>query len=157
MIIFGTYVLHRVLATLGFACPHCQGMVEGEVRRGRRWFHIFWIPIIPLGVQPEHVRCTRCRSMWALAVLGPAGDQYRRIQPVAPLPADGLPPVPPPPATSYLPPAPSGYLPPPPPPPADGFAAPAPSAWASPSYAPPADAVPVEDSEEWARRNGLTR
>ncbi|WP_199422419.1 zinc-ribbon domain-containing protein [Actinotalea solisilvae] len=143
MIIFGTYVLHKVLATLGFVCPHCQGPVEGQVRRGRRWFHIFWIPLIPLGAQPEHVRCTRCRSMWALAVLGPAGDQYRRVPPVAPLelPADGA--VPPPPAPV------AAYLPPPPPPPAG------PEAWAAPSPVP--GQVPVEDSEEWARRNGLSR
>lgn len=150
MIIFGTYVLHQVLATLGFVCPHCQGPVEGQVRRGRRWFHIFWIPLIPLGAQPEHVRCTRCRSMWALAVLGPAGDQYRRVPPVAPLgyADDGALPAPPPP-----PPGPAAaYLPPPPPPPAEGAPVGA-TAWASPSTG----QVPVEDSEEWARRNGLSR
>lgn len=150
MIIFGTYVLHQVLATLGFVCPHCQGPVEGQVRRGRRWFHIFWIPLIPLGAQPEHVRCTRCRSMWALAVLGPAGDQYRRVPPVAPLEGDAdgaVPPVAPVPAPAPAPVA--AYLPPPPPPP------PGPDAWASPSSA--AGQVPVEDSEEWARRNGLGR
>lgn len=143
MIIFGTYVLHSVLATLGFVCPQCQGPVEGQVRRGRRWFHIFWIPLIPLGVQPEHVRCTRCRSMWALAVLGPAGDQYRRVPPLPPLPAEAVPPGHP--GYQQAPGAPAGYLPPPPPPVDD------------PSrFAPPAT-VPLEDSEEWARRNGLTR
>ncbi|WP_182112720.1 MULTISPECIES: hypothetical protein [unclassified Actinotalea] len=152
MLIFGTYVLHKVLATLGFFCPHCQGAVEGQVRRGRRWFHIFWIPLIPLGVQPEHVRCFRCGSLWALAVLGPDGDQYRRVPAVAPLaPAGGdMPPLGPGHGADVGAP---GPVPPPPPP------APSGDRWAPPVTLPaaPVDAVPVEDSEEWARRNGLTR
>lgn len=92
MIIFGTYVLHRTLARGTFECPHCQGVADCQIRRGRRWFHIMFIPLIPLGAQPEHVRCLRCKALWNLAVLGADGDQFRRVPPVQPTTA--MPPAP---------------------------------------------------------------
>ena len=132
MIIFGTYVLHKVLMAGTFHCPQCAGTTECQVRRGRRWFHIFWIPLIPMGHQPEQVRCLRCKSLWSLSVIGPAGDQFRRIPRVDAAPAGGgipLAPGPPPPVVGLTtgPPPPAPYL------------------------------TPVEDSREWAERNGLNR
>ena len=152
MIIFGTYVLYKVLMEGTFQCPQCVGAVECQVRRGRRWFHIFWIPLIPIGHQPEHVRCKRCKSLWSLSVLGADGDQFRRIPRIdagSPLPAGPAapqaqsfaqaPPVPQAPAFAPTPTVPQA-------PPA-ASASPAPYLQTG---------TPVEDSADWAKRYGLS-
>lgn len=77
MIIFGTYVIHRTLGEGHFMCPQCMGVTAYRVRRGRWFFHILFIPLIPMKKTPPHVECLTCRSKFALGVLGPDAQQYR--------------------------------------------------------------------------------
>lgn len=77
MIIFGTYVIHRTLGEGHFMCPQCMGVTAYRVRRGRWFFHILFIPLIPMKKTPPHVECLTCRSKFALGVLGPDAEQYR--------------------------------------------------------------------------------
>ncbi|PWD49565.1 hypothetical protein C8046_01385 [Serinibacter arcticus] len=77
MIIFGTYVIHRTLGEGHFMCPQCMGVTAYRVRRGRWFFHILFIPLIPMRKTPPHVECRTCRSKFALGVLGPDAEQYR--------------------------------------------------------------------------------
>lgn len=70
MIIFGIRVLFQVLRTGTFYCPSCREDSACEHRQGRRWFHIFWIPLLMVGhVGEPFVRCSTCRTDFRLAVL----------------------------------------------------------------------------------------
>ena len=70
MLIFGIRVLFQVLATGTFQCPTCRSTCTYEKRQGRRWGHLFWIPLLPLGdVGDPFVRCTRCRTDYVPQVL----------------------------------------------------------------------------------------
>lgn len=88
MLIFGTYVIHRTLGEGHFMCPQCMGVTAYRVRRGRWFFHILFIPLIPMKRTPAHVECLTCRSKFALGVLGPDAAQYR--DDVAPPPLEQM-------------------------------------------------------------------
>jgi hypothetical protein len=70
LIIFGWRV---VLFTIGkglFHCPSCGGDREYRRRQGRRFFTLFFIPVIPLTkAGPEFVECDTCHGRYALSVL----------------------------------------------------------------------------------------
>lgn len=52
-----------------FHCPHCQADRAYEHRQARRWFTLFWIPLIPLKVLGTFIECTTCRSGYDERVL----------------------------------------------------------------------------------------
>ena len=49
LIIFGLRVFYRTIARGTFHCRRCGGDREYRHRNGRRWFTLFFIPVIPLG------------------------------------------------------------------------------------------------------------
>ena len=51
-----------------FNCPHCLDKRTYMHRVVRRWFHIFWIPLIPLE-KSEYVACTVCNEAYEPTVL----------------------------------------------------------------------------------------
>lgn len=71
----------KTVETGRFRCPN-----EGADRayrhlRARRWFTLFFIPLIPLGTQGEWVRCDSCGAQYGPDVIRrhPAGrDSTRR-------------------------------------------------------------------------------
>lgn len=52
-----------------FFCPHCGGDRQYAHKQARRWFTIFFLPVIPLKVLGEYVECQTCRNAYAPAVL----------------------------------------------------------------------------------------
>lgn len=62
LIIFGFRIRYRTTGRLMFFCPRCGGDRTGLQRSARRWFTIFWIPVIPLNGVGELVECTDCRT-----------------------------------------------------------------------------------------------
>lgn len=70
ILFFGTRVRRRVLGTGTFPCPYCVTHRTYEHVESRTWFHLFWIPLVPLGSARESVRCTVCGGEWSPAVLG---------------------------------------------------------------------------------------
>ena len=69
ILFFGTRIRRRVLGTGAFRCPYCLEPRGYELAESRAWFHIFWIPLIPIGTSREGVRCTACGGEWAPRVL----------------------------------------------------------------------------------------
>lgn len=69
ILFFGTRLRRRVLGTGAFRCPFCVEPRRYEAVESRTWFHLFWIPLVPLGSPQESVRCTVCDHQWAPAVL----------------------------------------------------------------------------------------
>lgn len=46
-------------------CPACGQTVTLQPRAGRTYFHIFWLPIIPLGETRHYLQCPVCRTRYA--------------------------------------------------------------------------------------------
>jgi hypothetical protein len=83
LIIFGLRVFYRTIAQGTFHCRRCGGDRKYLNRAGRRWFTLFFIPVIPLNAVGEHVQCTTCRTRYVTDVL----NQPTTAQMQAALPA----------------------------------------------------------------------
>jgi hypothetical protein len=69
LIILGLRVFYRTMAQDMFYCRRCGGDREYRHRAGRRWFTVFFLPVIPLNRVGEHVQCTTCRTRYVPDVL----------------------------------------------------------------------------------------
>lgn len=70
LIIFGLRVMLFTVGNGQFHCPSCGGDRAYKRRQGRRFFTLFFIPVIPLGkVGGEFVECATCRTRFTLGVL----------------------------------------------------------------------------------------
>ena len=69
LIIFGLRVFYRTIAQGTFHCRRCGGDRQYRHRAGRRWFTLFFLPVIPLNSVGEHVQCTTCRTRYVTDVL----------------------------------------------------------------------------------------
>ena len=69
LIILGLRVFYRTMAQGMFYCRRCGGDREYRHRAGRRWFTVFFLPVIPLNRVGEHVQCTTCRTRYVTDVL----------------------------------------------------------------------------------------
>lgn len=69
---FGTRVRRRDIGRGTFHCPYCYAQRTYERVEARTWFHVFWVPLFPVGQAWESVRCTVCGGEWGPAVLGAA-------------------------------------------------------------------------------------
>jgi len=68
LIVFGFKVRFNTIATLTFFCPRCGGDRVGARRTARRWFAIFWVPVIPLNPLGEVLECQSCHTRFDPAV-----------------------------------------------------------------------------------------
>jgi Tellurite resistance protein TerB. len=71
VIIFGlaTFSIFGLIGTGQFHCPNCGGDRAYEHRVARRFFTLFFVPVIPLNKVGEFVRCNTCRTRFDPAVL----------------------------------------------------------------------------------------
>ena len=64
MIIYGTRGRRSLKDTGNFFCPKCQATRSYRHHAVTRWFTLYFIPLIPLGVHGEYVECGYCRTTW---------------------------------------------------------------------------------------------
>jgi hypothetical protein len=70
MIIWGWRVRFMTLGNGVFFCPNCGGDRQYLRQRGRRWFTLFFLPLIPLAwVGEEFVHCSTCNRDFSLRAL----------------------------------------------------------------------------------------
>ncbi len=69
LIIFGTRGVTSSVGRGEFHCPGCDARRPYEHRRVRRFFTLYFIPIIPLDVLGEYVECQHCRDTYKPDVL----------------------------------------------------------------------------------------
>ncbi len=69
LIIFGTRGVTSTVATGKFFCPTCMGKRSYCHQRVRRFFTLYFIPIIPLDTIGEYVECLDCRDTYKPSVL----------------------------------------------------------------------------------------
>ncbi len=65
-------------------CQRCGGDRQYRKFAGRRWLHVFFLPVIPLDGIPEHVQCTACGQRYRIEVLAlPTTAQMQAALPAA--------------------------------------------------------------------------
>ena len=92
MIIWGWKTRLQRLGAGTFSCPACDASRTCEQVAARRWFTLFFIPLVPLQRLGSFVRCSTCASTFDPAVLEQRGIEHATFAPS--VPAGG--PLPPP-------------------------------------------------------------
>lgn len=69
MIIFGTRGITYSTGDSEFFCPNCQSQKPYSRKRVRRFFTLYFIPLIPLDLLGEYIECRECRNTYKLEVL----------------------------------------------------------------------------------------
>ncbi|HJW93302.1 MAG TPA: TerB family tellurite resistance protein [Thermoanaerobaculia bacterium] len=69
MIIFGTRGIRMKGGTGTFYCPQCAGARQYTLRKMRRFFTLYFIPLIPLDVIGEYIECNYCHGTFRPEVL----------------------------------------------------------------------------------------
>jgi hypothetical protein len=84
LIIFGLRVFYRTLTQGVFHCRRCGGDRQYRLRSGRRWFTLFFIPVIPINKAGQHVQCAVCGTRYRMDVLClPTSAQMQEALPAA--------------------------------------------------------------------------
>ncbi len=85
MIIWGTYVTKKIIQKGEFFCPGCAEHRGYNLRRPKKWGHLYWIPLIPMQELDRYVECTACDKAWNEAVLqhDPIREQHQRDENLA--------------------------------------------------------------------------
>ncbi|MFC5750054.1 zinc-ribbon domain-containing protein [Actinomadura rugatobispora] len=68
-LIFGLSVFFRTVGEGTFHCPRCGGDRSYRQRVGRRWFTLFFLPVVPLNQVGEVVECRTCRTRFDVGAL----------------------------------------------------------------------------------------
>lgn len=69
LIIYGTRGIRYKHREGQFFCPACHAQQAYVHRRVRRFFTLYFIPLIPLTLANEYVECQRCTGTFKLEVL----------------------------------------------------------------------------------------
>ena len=69
MIIYGFQSRESTTRTGQFVCPRCQSVQPYHLIMVRRWFSLFFIPVLPLSRLGQYVQCTRCAGTFSDEIL----------------------------------------------------------------------------------------
>ena len=69
LIIFGIRVLFSVLSRGTFHCPQCGVDRAYQLRQPRRWFTLFFIPVVPMDKRDAFVECDTCHGRFTQQAL----------------------------------------------------------------------------------------
>jgi transcription elongation factor Elf1 len=77
MIIFGTRTTNPSAGQGIFNCPRCGPQKPYTHKKAKRWFTLYFIPVIPLGTAGEYVECNACGATFDMDALhyDPAAEQ----------------------------------------------------------------------------------
>lgn len=80
LLVWGWRSLLKVLGVGEFHCPRCDADRSYRLVHPRRWFTVFWIPVIPLEWGEQYVSCDACKGAYRQEVLStPTNEQFRYI------------------------------------------------------------------------------
>lgn len=80
-VIFGTKGVTRTADRGRFFCPRCGSEQDYEHKRVRRFFTLFFIPLIPLDRVGEYVECESCKGTFEPRVLSfDPGEELRSVE-----------------------------------------------------------------------------
>ncbi len=82
LIVFGLRIIFHTVGQGVFHCPRCGGDRQYRLRAGRRFFAVFFVPLIPLNTVSEHVQCMACHARFHTDVLRlPTAEQMAAALP----------------------------------------------------------------------------
>jgi hypothetical protein len=82
LLIWGLRVFYRTIGQGVFHCRRCGGDRHYRLRSGRRFFTLFFIPVIPLNKVGEHVQCLTCKTRYHTnALAAPTAEQMQAALP----------------------------------------------------------------------------
>lgn len=73
LIFFGTRGVTYSHKKGDYICPEC-GPAQYNWKRQRRFFTLYFIPVIPLDLLNEYVECQSCKSTWDTGILDTQGS-----------------------------------------------------------------------------------
>jgi hypothetical protein len=77
LLIWGWRSLLKVLGVGEFHCPRCGADRSYKLVRPRRWFTMFFIPVIPLKWGENFVQCSACKAGFSEEILSaPTNKQF---------------------------------------------------------------------------------
>jgi hypothetical protein len=68
-ILWGTRYYYWTTSRGTFQCPNCQATEPYRHRKGRRFIHVFYLPLIPISAMKEHIKCGGCKTRYKTSVL----------------------------------------------------------------------------------------
>jgi len=77
-IIFGTTGITMTKEQGQFFCPQCGDGNDFKHKRVRRFFTLYFIPLIPLDLLGEYIECSTCQGTFHLDILGYDPSQQER-------------------------------------------------------------------------------
>ena len=82
LLIWGLRVFYHTVSQGTFHCRTCGGDRQYRQRAGRRFFTLFFIPVIPLTKTGAHVQCMTCKTRYVTDVLSlPTAAQMQAALP----------------------------------------------------------------------------
>jgi hypothetical protein len=69
MIIWGSQTIGRTLEQSGFFCPICRREEKCDLRKERRFFTLYFIPLFPISGARRCIRCHCCGNSFSEAIL----------------------------------------------------------------------------------------
>jgi len=82
LIFFGLRVFYRTAGHGTFHCQRCGGDRGYRHKVGRRWFTLFFIPVIPVNKAGQHIQCAVCGTRYRMDVLAlPTSAQMQQALP----------------------------------------------------------------------------
>jgi hypothetical protein len=69
LIIFGRRTMTRTASEGLFHCPRCGPERTYRHKQVKRWFTLYFIPVIPLGLAGEYVECGSCAATFGVELL----------------------------------------------------------------------------------------
>jgi hypothetical protein len=83
MIIWGWRTVTSTVGNGTFDCPNCGPGRKYMCKRPRRFFTLYFIPVIPLQVYDEYIECQFCTKAWQPSILEykapPSRDEIEQI------------------------------------------------------------------------------
>jgi hypothetical protein len=64
-VLFGTKVSPKALHPADVRCPGCSSVGTVMLWDNRRYFTLFFIPLIPIGSAGKFIHCSKCNSRYA--------------------------------------------------------------------------------------------
>ncbi len=64
LVLLGLTTRRSTVSRGSFECPNEGGLRPYHQERSRRWFTLFFIPVVPLGRGDEWVRCGSCGATY---------------------------------------------------------------------------------------------
>ncbi len=79
IIIYGWTTKEKTLESTEFFCPNCREHRDCEHRAVKRYFTLYFIPLIPLGTVGEFIHCDTCEGQFDTAVLDLTDADVERL------------------------------------------------------------------------------